>query len=51
MRELFPTSEPVQALSYGFGCQLKERDFGAAITRVTEALKDKGFGVLNDIDV
>ncbi|MFT5933921.1 MAG: hypothetical protein ACI9M6_000968 [Hydrogenophaga sp.] len=51
MSELFPTSEPVQSLSYGFGRQLKERDFGAAITRVTDALKDEGFGVLTDIDV
>ena len=51
MTEQPRVSEPAQALSYGFGCELKERDFAAAIARVTEALKAEGFGVLTDIDV
>ena len=35
---------------YGFSTQLRI-PFEQAITRVTEALKDEGFGVLSDIDV
>lgn len=46
-----PTLEPTRSTAYGFGCELKERDFASAITRVTEALKAEGFGVLTDIDV
>jgi len=45
------TSAPAQAHSYGFGCELTERNFVTAIARVTEALKAEGFGVLTDIDV
>ena len=37
--------------SYGFHCVLPPMDFAQAITRVTEALKPEGFGVLTDIDV
>ena len=44
-------SQTAKNLSYGFGCELKERDFDTAIARVTEALKAEGFGVLTDIDV
>lgn len=35
---------------YGFNVQLKE-SFASAVTRVTDALKVEGFGVLTDIDV
>lgn len=35
---------------FGFGKQV-ERDFEAAIDKVTEVLQAEGFGVLSDIDV
>jgi len=35
---------------YGFNVQLTET-FDKVVIRVTEALKDEGFGVLTDIDV
>ncbi len=37
--------------AYGFYCTLSGIAFPEAITRVTEALKTEGFGVLTDIDV
>jgi uncharacterized protein (DUF302 family) len=36
---------------YGFSTTLNKTDFAEAIRRVTEALKEQGFGVLSDIDV
>ena len=37
--------------TYGFHCEIEDKDFGAAVIRVTEALKVEGFGVLTEIDV
>jgi uncharacterized protein (DUF302 family) len=37
--------------AYGFQCTLPDVSFSDAISRVTEALKTEGFGVLTDIDV
>ena len=51
MNTQHPTSEPATGPAYGFRCELKDRDFAITITRVTEALKAEGFGVLTDIDV
>jgi len=36
---------------YGFHCRLENLPFDEALSRVTEALKTEGFGVLTDIDV
>ena len=38
------------APSYGFHCAV-DSDFATAVTRVTEALKAEGFGVLTEIDI
>jgi len=45
-----PTRAPA-ASSYGFHCKLPRQDFAQAVAKVTEALKDEGFGILTDIDV
>ena len=37
--------------AYGFYCTLSGLSFSDALTRVTEALKAEGFGILTDIDV
>jgi uncharacterized protein (DUF302 family) len=37
--------------TYGFHCELTDMGFDQAVTRVTEALKAEGFGVLTEIDV
>lgn len=36
---------------YGFSVQLSGLDFQEAVSRVTEALKAQGFGIISDIDV
>jgi len=36
---------------YGFGTTLRDITFEDAVTRVTDALKNEGFGVLTEIDV
>nr|WP_291010587.1 DUF302 domain-containing protein [Hydrogenophaga sp.] len=51
MNEKPPSRMSAEGTAYGFSCELKDRDFDSAITRVTEALKGEGFGVLSDIDV
>lgn len=46
------SSSPSPASSaYGFHCELTDTGFEQAVTRVTEALKAEGFGVLTEIDV
>jgi len=44
------SSKPASA-AYGFQCELTGLGFDEAVTRVTEALKVEGFGVLTEIDV
>ena len=38
-------------LTYGFEAQLDDITVEEAVNRVTEALKDEGFGVLSTIDI
>jgi uncharacterized protein (DUF302 family) len=44
-------SRRADGAAYGFYCTLGGIGFADAVTRVTEALKTEGFGVLTDIDV
>lgn len=47
-----PTTTATPATtSYGFHCDIDDKDFASAVGRVTEALKSEGFGVLTEIDV
>ncbi len=39
------------AASYGFHCVLPPQAFAQGVSRVTEALKAEGFGILTEIDV
>jgi uncharacterized protein (DUF302 family) len=45
------SSAPPAPSGYGFHCEIDNKGFDQAITRVTEALKAEGFGVLTEIDV
>ena len=45
------TASAMEPASYGFHCALEDRDFAAAIAKVTAALQAEGFGVLTEIDI
>ncbi len=46
-----PVTAPPAPSGYGFQCALSKQDFDQALVRVTEALKEEGFGILTEIDV
>ena len=46
-----PMPPAAEACRYGFHCTLPPQPFADAVTRVTDALKAEGFGVLTEIDV
>ena len=45
------STNPLPGAAYGFYCTLGKTAFADAVTRVVDALKTEGFGVLTDIDV
>lgn len=46
-----PPADAPEGAKYGFYCTLEGTGFDDAVSRVTDALKAEGFGVLTDIDV
>ena len=46
-----PVTAPPAPSGYGFHCALPKQDFDKALVRVTQALKEEGFGILTEIDV
>jgi len=51
MQASLNTESQSSAVAYGFHCAINDKDFAAAVVRVTEALKTEGFGILTEIDV
>ena len=45
------TPDVASTSGYGFHCVLPRQEFTQAVTKVTEALKTEGFGILTEIDV